>query len=67
MRKLIELREGLVALKARLGNVPSFRINCKNCLNNDSAREQLLSDCSTWPPPHPPPTPAPPPGPTDGE
>lgn len=44
MRKLIELREALVALKGPLGNVPSFRSKLQELLNNDSAREQLISE-----------------------
>jgi type VI secretion system protein ImpB len=44
LRKLIELREALVALKGPLGNVPSFRSKLQELLNNDSAREQLMSE-----------------------
>ncbi|OHY71607.1 type VI secretion system contractile sheath small subunit [Marinobacter sp. AC-23] len=44
MKKLIELREALVALKGPLGNVPSFRSKLQELLDNDEARETLLSE-----------------------
>ncbi|PAV25579.1 type VI secretion system protein ImpB [Tamilnaduibacter salinus] len=44
LRKLIELREALVALKGPLGNVPSFRSKLQELLDSDEAREQLLSE-----------------------
>lgn len=44
LRKLIELREALVALKGPLGNVPSFRSKLQALLDSDEAREQLLSE-----------------------
>ena len=44
MKKLIELREALVALKGPLGNVPSFRSKLQELLDNDKAREALLSE-----------------------
>lgn len=44
MKQLIELREALVALKGPLGNVPSFRSKLQELLDNDEARETLLSE-----------------------
>mgnify|MGYP003640706954 FL=1 len=44
MKKLIELREALVALKGPLGNVPSFRSKLQELLDDDKAREALLSE-----------------------
>lgn len=44
MRKLVELREALVALKGPLGNIPAFRSKLQELLDNDEAREQLLGE-----------------------
>ena len=44
LRKLIELREALVALKGPLGNVPAFRSKLQELLDNDAARDQLLQE-----------------------
>ncbi|WP_148864596.1 type VI secretion system contractile sheath small subunit [Marinobacter fonticola] len=44
LRKLIELREALVALKGPLGNVPQFRSKLQELLDNDDAREKLLAE-----------------------
>lgn len=44
LRKLIELREALVALKGPLGNVPSFRATLQELLDSDDARNQLLQE-----------------------
>ncbi|MDX1799723.1 MAG: type VI secretion system contractile sheath small subunit [Marinobacter sp.] len=44
LRKLIELREALVALKGPLGNVPSFRSKMQALLDSDEAREKLLQE-----------------------
>ncbi|MDX1456301.1 MAG: type VI secretion system contractile sheath small subunit [Marinobacter sp.] len=44
LRKLIELREALVALKGPLGNVPSFRATLQELLDSDDARDQLLQE-----------------------
>lgn len=44
LRKLIELREALVALKGPLGNVPSFRSKMQELLDSDEAREKLLRE-----------------------
>ncbi|BFM48471.1 type VI secretion system contractile sheath small subunit [Marinomonas sp. THO17] len=44
LRKLIELREALVALKGPLGNVAAFRNSLQSLLASDSSREQLLAE-----------------------
>ncbi|MBD3658233.1 type VI secretion system contractile sheath small subunit [Marinobacter sp.] len=44
LKKLIELREALVALKGPLGNVPAFRTKLQELLDNGDAREQLLTE-----------------------
>lgn len=44
LRKLLELREALVALKGPLGNIPSFRNRLQDLLSSDDAREQLLKE-----------------------
>ncbi|MBJ6136501.1 type VI secretion system contractile sheath small subunit [Marinobacter litoralis] len=44
LKKLIELREALVALKGPLGNVPSFRSKLQELLDDERARESLLAE-----------------------
>lgn len=44
LKKLIELREALVALKGPLGNVPSFRSKLQELLDDDQARGKLLQE-----------------------
>ena len=44
LRKLVELREALVALKGPLGNVPSFRSKMQELLDNEQARDKLLAE-----------------------
>lgn len=44
LRKLLELREALVALKGPLGNIPAFRNSLQNLLSNEQSREQLLKE-----------------------
>lgn len=44
LRKLLELREALVALKGPLGNIPAFRSRLQALLDSDEAREQLLKE-----------------------
>ncbi|MCB8890441.1 type VI secretion system contractile sheath small subunit [Vreelandella malpeensis] len=44
LRKLVELRDALVALKGPLGNVPAFRDRLQKLLESDEARQQLLSE-----------------------
>lgn len=44
LRKLVELREALVALKGPLGNVPAFRERLQQLLGDENARSQLLAE-----------------------
>ena len=44
LKKLIELREALVALKGPLGNVPSFRSKLQELLDDEQARDKLLTE-----------------------
>lgn len=44
LKKLVELREALVALKGPLGNIPSFRNKLQELLANDEARAKLLDE-----------------------
>jgi type VI secretion system protein ImpB len=47
LRKLIELREALVALKGPLGNVPSFRKAIQGVLDDEATRQKLLAELTT--------------------
>lgn len=44
MKKLIELREALVALKGPLGNIPAFRRQLQELLESNESREKLLAE-----------------------
>lgn len=44
LRKLLELREALLALKGPLGNVPSFRKAIQGVLDDETARAKLMSE-----------------------
>lgn len=44
LQKLLALRESLVALKGPLGNVPAFRKQLQDMINDENMREQLLSE-----------------------
>lgn len=44
LKKLIDLREALVALKGPLGNVSAFRNSLQALLSSDTNREQLLAE-----------------------
>lgn len=44
LKKLLDLREALVALKGPLGNVPAFRRAIQGVLGNEEARDKLLSE-----------------------
>jgi type VI secretion system protein ImpB len=46
LKKLIELREALVALKGPLGNIPAFRDRLQELLNSEESREKLLAELS---------------------
>ncbi|TQI80049.1 type VI secretion system protein ImpB [Serratia fonticola] len=44
LKKILELREALVALKGPLGNIPAFRSRLQDLLGNEEMREQLLKE-----------------------
>ncbi len=44
MKKLLELREALVALKGPLGNIPSFRSSLQKLLTDEQTRARLLKE-----------------------
>ncbi|MDU8924537.1 type VI secretion system contractile sheath small subunit [Pasteurellaceae bacterium LIM206] len=44
LKKLLELREALTAVKGPLGNVPAFRARLAELLENEDSREQLLKE-----------------------
>jgi len=44
LRKLMELRDALVALKGPLGNAPAFRKVIENVLADNASRERLLAE-----------------------
>ncbi len=44
LRKLLELREALVALKGPMGNVPAFRTQLQALLDQEESRMQLLEE-----------------------
>lgn len=44
MKKLLELREALVALKGPMGNLPAFRAQIQALLDDENSREQLLNE-----------------------
>jgi len=44
LRKLMELREALTALKGPLGNVPAFRKAIQGMLEDSAARQKLLDE-----------------------
>jgi len=46
LKKLMELREALVALKSPMGNIPAFRAQIQSLLDDGKAREQLLAELS---------------------
>jgi len=44
VKKLVELREALVALKGPLGNIPAFRSKLQELIDTENSREALLSE-----------------------
>lgn len=44
LKKLIELREALVALKGPLGNIPAFRTRLQELMDSEESRSKLLSE-----------------------
>lgn len=47
LKKMLDLREALVALKGPLGNVPGFRKAIQSVLEDDESRRKLLSELTT--------------------
>ncbi len=58
LKKLIELREALVALKGPLGNMPAFRKRLQTLLSDEKSRRELLRELEGVAPPAEVPTPA---------
>ena len=46
MKKLMELRQSLIALKGPLGNIPAFRKAIENVVSDDEEREKLFKELS---------------------
>ncbi len=46
LKKLLDLRDALTALKGPLGNVPAFRKKIQSIVGDDAAREQILKELS---------------------
>jgi len=46
LKKLMELRQSLVALKGPLGNVPAFRKAIENTIGDEDERAKLLNELS---------------------
>lgn len=46
LKKLMELREALTALKSPLGNVAAFRSSLREMMSNDGSRARLLAEIS---------------------
>lgn len=44
LKKLMELRESLMALKGPLGNIPAFKQAIETAIGDDAEREKLLSE-----------------------
>lgn len=44
MRKMLELREALVALRGPMGNIPAFRAQLQALLDDEKSREQLITE-----------------------
>lgn len=44
LRRLLELRSALTALKGPLGNIPSFRKKIQSILGDDAARDRLMKE-----------------------
>ncbi|MEH0014606.1 type VI secretion system contractile sheath small subunit [Citrobacter portucalensis] len=44
MRKMLELREALVALRGPMGNMPAFRAQLQALLADEKSREQLIAE-----------------------
>lgn len=53
LKKLLDLREALVALKGPLGNVPAFRTKLQDLLADPAARDKLAKELDLVLPPAP--------------
>lgn len=51
LKQLIELRDALKALKGPLGNLPAFRKQLQELIQDEGTRERLLSELGTQEPP----------------
>lgn len=49
LKRLLELREALVALKGPMGNIPAFRKQIQALLGDDSARDKLAKELDQLP------------------
>jgi type VI secretion system protein ImpB len=49
LKKLLELRAALTALKGPLGNVPAFRRAIQNLVDDPTARDRIVSDLTKKP------------------
>ena len=47
MKKLMELRQSLIALKGPLGNIPAFRKAIENAISDKDEREKLLNELTS--------------------
>lgn len=52
LKKLMELREALVALKGPLGNAPAFRKAIEGVLADDASRDRVLNELGLAAQPH---------------
>jgi type VI secretion system protein ImpB len=44
LKKLLELRSALTALKGPLGNIPAFRKKMQSLLGDEKGRQQLMQE-----------------------
>ena len=47
MKKLMELRQSLIALKGPLGNIPAFRKAIESAISDEEEREKLLNELTS--------------------
>jgi type VI secretion system protein ImpB len=47
MKKLMQLRQSLIALKGPLGNIPAFRKAIENAISDKDEREKLLNELTS--------------------
>jgi len=51
LKKLLELRQALTALKGPLGNVPKFRKKVQSIIGDPEARERIMKELAAKAPP----------------